>query len=151
MITSDTEELAGAVGEAVTGSFSLSGANLQFDSSVSAGQTINETGADALTLKQAQSFLGTISGFGTGDTIDATNFLAPPATTYNFVENIAGTGGTLTLTDAAASDRHYLDDRPLYELQFHPRSRQRHRHAGEVRLSRRPSRPPLEGIAWQSG
>ena len=73
-ITSDTEELAGAVGGA--GSFSLSTANLQFDSSVSAGQTINETGADALTLEQAQNFAATISGFGTGDTIDAANFLA---------------------------------------------------------------------------
>jgi hypothetical protein len=100
-IASDTEELAGAVGGA-TGSFSLSTANLQFDSSVSAGQTINETGADALTLKEAQSFAATISGFGTGDTIDATNFLET-ATTYNFVENLMGTGGTLTLTDKSQS------------------------------------------------
>ena len=97
-ITYDTEELAGAVGGA--GSFSLSNANLQFNSSVSSGQTINETGADALTLNQAQSFAATISGFGTGDTIDATNFLET-ATTYNFVENSARTGGTLTLTDAS--------------------------------------------------
>ena len=97
-IASDTEELAGAVGG--TGSFSLSTANLQFDSSVSAGQTINETGADALTLKQAQSFAATISGFGTGDTIDATNFVET-ATSYNFVENSMGTGGTLTLHDAS--------------------------------------------------
>jgi hypothetical protein len=96
-IASYTEELAGAVGG--TGSFSLSTANLQFDSSVSAGQTITETGADELTLKLAQSFLATISGFGTGDTIDATNFHAPPATTFNFLENSAMTGGTLTLTD----------------------------------------------------
>jgi hypothetical protein len=36
-----------------SGSFSLSTANLQFDSSVSAGQAINEKGADALTLEQA--------------------------------------------------------------------------------------------------
>ena len=54
----------------------LTNANLQFDSSVSSGQTINETGADGLTLKQAQNFAATIRGFGTGDTIDATNFLA---------------------------------------------------------------------------
>ena len=74
-----------------------------FDSSVSAGQTINETGADALTFNEAQSFAATISGFGTGDTIDATNFLAPPATTFNFVENSAMTGGTLTLTDTSLS------------------------------------------------
>jgi hypothetical protein len=104
-IASDTEELAGAVSEAVgkTGSFGLSSANLQFDSSVSCGQTINESGADALTLKQAQSFAATISGFGTGDTIDAANFAAPPATTFNFVENSANTGGTLTLTDSSQS------------------------------------------------
>ncbi len=74
-------------------------ANLQFDSSVSAGQTITETGADALTLKQAQNFAATISGFGTGDTIDATNFLET-ATSYNFVENIGGHGRH------AHADRH---------------------------------------------
>ena len=68
------------------------------NSSVSAGQTISETSADALTLEQAQSFLATISGFGTGDTIDATNFLKT-ATSYNFTPNSAMTGGTLTLTD----------------------------------------------------
>jgi fibronectin-binding autotransporter adhesin len=90
----------GAVGGA--GSFSLNGANLQFDSSVSAGQTITETGADALILEQAQNFAATIKGFGTGDTIDATNFLKT-ATTYNFVENLMGTGGTLTLTDTSHS------------------------------------------------
>ena len=96
-IAGDTEELAGAV--AGTGSFSLSNTDLQFDSSVSAGQTIDENGA-ALTLEQAQSFAATISGFGTADTIDATNF-AETATTYHFVENMAGTGGTLTLTDTS--------------------------------------------------
>jgi hypothetical protein len=57
-IASDTETLAGAVGG--KGSFSLSGANLQFDSRVSAGQTINESGADALFLEEAQKFAGTI-------------------------------------------------------------------------------------------
>ena len=100
-IATDTETLAGAVGG--TGSISLSNANLQFDSSVSAGQTIKEKGANAnaLILEEAQSFAATISGFGTGDTIDATNFHAPPATTFNFVENIAGTGGTLTLQDGS--------------------------------------------------
>jgi hypothetical protein len=98
-IASDTEELAGAVGGA--GSFSLNSAILHFDSSVSAGQTINESGADALILDKAQSFDATISAFGKGDTIDATNFLAPPATTFNFVENSGGTGGTLTLHDGS--------------------------------------------------
>ena len=102
-IVFDTEELAGAVGGA--GSFSLFDAKLRFDSSVSAGQTIRETGADALTLEQAQKFAGTISGFGTsrrgaGDTIDAANFLLS-GTTFNFVENSGGTSGTLTLHDGS--------------------------------------------------
>jgi hypothetical protein len=95
-IFSDTEELAGAVGG--KGGFSLSNANLQYDSSFSPGQTINETGTDALTLEQAQKFHATISGFGTGDTIDAANFLLS-GTKFKFVENSAMTGGTLTLTD----------------------------------------------------
>jgi hypothetical protein len=97
-IATDTETLAGAVGGA--GSFSLSSANLQFDSSVSSGQTINETGADSLTLEQAQSFAATISGFGIGDSIDAANFLLS-GTTFNFHENSTGTGGTLTLHDGS--------------------------------------------------
>jgi hypothetical protein len=97
-ITYDTEELAGAVGGA--GGFSLEQGNLQFDSSVSSGQTITETGADALILEQAQKFGGTISNFGTGDTIDAANFLLS-GTSFNFHENTAGTGGTLTLTDGS--------------------------------------------------
>ena len=106
-IENDTDEFAGAVGGA--GSFSLStdhffpgATNLQFNSSVSSGQTINETGAAGLTLEQAQKFGGTISGFGTGDTIDAANFLLS-GTKYNFVENAMGTGGTLTLTDTSHS------------------------------------------------
>jgi hypothetical protein len=97
-ITTDTEELAGAVGG--KGSFYLSTANLRFDSSVSAGQTIDETGADGLTLEEAQKFAGTISGFGTGDTIDAANFLLS-GTTHHFVENSVNTGGTLTLQDGS--------------------------------------------------
>jgi hypothetical protein len=97
-IVLDTEDLAGAVGG--KGSFSLFDANLRFDSSVSAGQTIKETGVDALVLEQAQNFAATISGFGTGDTIDAANFLLS-ATTFNFAENSGGTGGTLTLHDGS--------------------------------------------------
>lgn len=100
-ITSDTETLAGAVSGA--GSFSLSTANLGFDSTVSVGQTINETGLDGLKLKLAQDFAATINGFGNSgnaDTIDATNF-AFSGTKYNFVENSADTGGTLTLTDGS--------------------------------------------------
>ena len=93
----DAETLAGALGGA--GSFILTEGNLQLDSSVSSGQTITELGADGLILEQAQKFAATISGFGTGDTIDAANFLLS-GTTYHFVENSGGAGGTLTLHDA---------------------------------------------------
>jgi hypothetical protein len=51
-------------------------------------------------LKEAQSFAATISGFGTGDTIDATNFLFSGTPTFNFVENSAN-AGTLTLQDGS--------------------------------------------------
>ena len=71
-------------------------------SRVSAGQTIDETGADALTFKLAQDFHATIRGFGTGDTIDAANFLLS-GTRLNFVENSGGTGGTLTLHDGSVT------------------------------------------------
>jgi fibronectin-binding autotransporter adhesin len=91
--------MAGAVDGA--GSFTLGLTDLQFDSSVSAGQTIAEFGGSALILEQAQSFAATISGFGTGDnTIDAKNFLLS-GTTFNFAENSGGTGGTLTLHDGS--------------------------------------------------
>jgi probable HAF family extracellular repeat protein len=93
-IAHDTEELAGAVGG--KGSFSLSNANLLFESSVSGGQRITETGADSLILDKAQSFAATIRGFGT----HAANFLLS-RTRFNFVENSGGTGGTLTLHDGS--------------------------------------------------
>ena len=41
-----------------------------------------------------------ILGRGTNDTIDAANFLLS-GTTFNFVENSGGTGGTLTLHDGS--------------------------------------------------
>jgi hypothetical protein len=104
-ISTDTEELAGAVSG--KGSFSLSNATLRFDSSVSGRQTIAETGADGLTLEQAQKFAGRIRGFGTGDTIDAANFLLSE-TTFNFVENSRGTGGTLTLNDGSLTANIHL-------------------------------------------
>ncbi len=101
-IATDTETLAGAVG-GTAGSFSLSNANLQFNSSVALGQAIKETGVDHLTLLHAENFSGTISGFGNSgnvggnaDTIDAANFLLS-GTTFNFA------GGILTLHDATSN------------------------------------------------
>jgi hypothetical protein len=101
-IADDTETLAGAVGGA--GSIALFHANLRFDSSVSAGQTIGllpqPFAVNELTLKKAQSLAATISGFGAADRIDAANFLFS-GTNFNFAENSANTGGTLTLHDGS--------------------------------------------------
>ena len=128
-IATDTEELAGAVGG--VGSFSLSTANLRFNSRVSAGQTIDEIGVDRLTLKQAQNFHATINGFGTGDTIDAANFLLSGTTSIS-PRTRRGPAARSPCTTRSLT-AHILDDRPLYELGFRPRPRQRDRHAGEVR------------------
>jgi hypothetical protein len=125
--------------------FSLSAAHLLFESSVSAGQTITETGADALTLKEAQSFAATISGFGTGDTIDAGNFQR-----RTISSRILRTRRHAH-PDRRKSDRQYPDDRRLFEVEFRPRPRQRERHAGDVRLSRRPSRDPLREWCGNEG
>jgi hypothetical protein len=99
VIEADKEVLAGAVDG--TGAFGLLNGRLVFDSSVAAGQSINYEGAkNGVTLNEARSFAGTINGFGHRDWINAANFLFS-GTTFNFVENSGGTGGTLTLTDSA--------------------------------------------------
>jgi hypothetical protein len=95
-VTDDNETLAGAVSG--TGTFSLaSGSRLQLNSSVSTGETLGYNGSATLGLSLANDFSGTISNFGAGDAIDAQNF-KNGSTSYNFVENSQGTGGTLTLT-----------------------------------------------------
>jgi len=98
-VTDDSETLAGAVSG--TGTFSLaSGSTLELNSSVSTGETVAYNGSATLGLSLANEFSGTISGFGTGDAIDAQNFQYG-STSYKFLENSQGTGGTLTLTDGS--------------------------------------------------
>ncbi len=130
-IAADTEELAGAVGGA--GIFSLSTANLLFDSSVSAGQTIYESGADALILEQAQSFAATIRGFG-DRRHDRRGELSLVRNDVEFRREYRAHGHAHP--PRWEFDRQYPDDRRLFQLEFHPRPRPRDRHAGEVRLRR---------------
>ncbi len=106
-VSNDVETLAGAV--AGTGDFYLSGATLTFDSTVSSGQTVQFDSASTLALASAasNSFSGDLDGFGTGDAIDAHAFQYA-STSYNFVENSGGTGGTLTLTDGTLQDNIFL-------------------------------------------
>jgi hypothetical protein len=95
-VTNDSETLAGAV--LGTGTFNLySGSTLQLDSSVSLGQTLAFSGADTLGLSLANEFSGTLTGFGTGDAIDAQNF-KDGSTSIVFNPNSQNTGGTLVLT-----------------------------------------------------
>ena len=95
-VTDDFETLAGAV--LGTGTFNLcSGSTMQLDSSVSTGQTLAFSGADTLGLSLANEFSGTLTGFGTGDAIDAQNFKYG-STSIIFIPNSQGTGGTLVLT-----------------------------------------------------
>jgi hypothetical protein len=95
-VTNDSETLAGAV--LGTGTFNLySGSTLQLDSSVSTGQTLAFSGADTLGLSLANEFSATLTGFGTGDAIDAQNF-KDGSTSIVFNPNSQNTGGTLVLT-----------------------------------------------------
>ena len=96
-MTNDDETLAGAVSG--TGTLSLaSGSTLELNSSVSTGETVAYDGLATLGLSLANEFSGTISGFGTGDAIDAQNFQYG-STSIVFNPNSQNTGGTLTLTD----------------------------------------------------
>ncbi len=106
-VTDDSETLAGAI--AGTGDFYLSGSTLTFDSTVSSGQTVQFNSASTLALASASSnsFSGTLEEFGTGDAIDAQAF-AYASTSFNFVENLGGTGGTLTVTGGSLVDNIFL-------------------------------------------
>ena len=106
-VTDNSETLAGAI--AGTGDFYLSGATLTFNSTVSSGQAVQFNSASTLALASASSnsFSGTLEAFGTGDAIDAQAF-AYASTSFNFVENSGGTGGTLTVTAGSLVDNILL-------------------------------------------
>ena len=149
-ISDGAEELAGAVGGA--GSFSLANdASLQFGSSVSSGQTINEFGAvrGALILEQAQSFAATISGFVRSPRRhDRRGELSLFRNDVQFRREFGGHGRHAHADRQEPEfDRQHPDVRRLFEVEFHPRSRPRDRHAGEVR---RADGGALAGLALQS-
>jgi hypothetical protein len=105
-VTDDSDTLAGAI--AGTGDFCLSGATLTFASTVASGQTqFNSASTLALASASSNSFSGTLDLFGTGDEIDAQAF-AYASTSFNFVENSGGTGGTLTVADGSLVDNILL-------------------------------------------
>ena len=67
----------------------------------------NSASTLALASASSNSFSGTLEAFGTGDAIDAQAF-AYASTSFNFVENSGGTGGTLTVTAGSLVDNILL-------------------------------------------
>jgi hypothetical protein len=94
----DSETLRQAISG--TGTFRIFNSFLTMDSSVSSGQTVDFEGNTTLVLAHANEFSGTLDEFAGGDAIDAQSF-AYGSTSFNFLENSQGTGGTLTLTDGS--------------------------------------------------
>ncbi|MCA6120748.1 hypothetical protein J6500_02350, partial [Bradyrhizobium sp. WSM 1704] len=80
----------------------ISGAGtIDFGASATANVTFDATAAGHLILDDAFHFSGTVSGFDGNDIIDIKGVSFGAGTTLNFLENEAGTGGTLTVSDGA--------------------------------------------------
>ncbi len=147
-IASDTEELAGAVGGAA-GSFSLSTANLQFELE-------RFVRADHHRDRRGRAHAQAGAGLRRHDQRvrnrghDRRDELCRDGDVVQFPREFDG-DRRHAHPARRESDRQYPDDRRLFELEFHPRPRQRDRHAGEVRLSRRPSRDPLREWCGNEG
>jgi hypothetical protein len=92
------EEISGTGSDAISGA-----ATLEFDATVSAGQTVYFTGSGGeLALHKPGDFAGDISGFdtvGANDTIE----VASPWVFSGFTENKAGTQGTLGFANGAST------------------------------------------------
>ncbi len=83
-----------------SGTGTIDGGSLEFESSVSQTQTIAFGANDGtLILTDPADFAASISGFGAGDTIDLASFAFGNSPTLSFVENGGGTQGVLTVTD----------------------------------------------------
>ena len=63
--------------------------------------TFNAGAAGTLKLADSFDFSGIVSGFNQDDHIDLLDMSFGAGTTANYVENQAGTGGTLSVTDGA--------------------------------------------------
>ena len=134
-ISADTEELAGAVGG--TGSFSLSNANLQFELE-RFGRADHHRDRRGRAHAQAGAVLRRHDQRFRDRRHDRRDELSPRPQRLQFRREFGGHGRHAHAETRRKSDRQYPDDRRLLELEFHPRPRQRDRHAGEVRLSRQP-------------
>jgi VCBS repeat-containing protein len=76
--------------------------SLDFEASSTANVVFGSEAAGALKLGDSFHFNGTISGFTGSDTIDLANVGSATAS-ISYLENAAGTGGTLTVSDGLQS------------------------------------------------
>ena len=127
-----TEELAGAVGGA--GSFGLFGSNLQFDFERFGRADHHRASWRERAYARARAGLSRHDQRFRDRRHDRRDELCRDCDVVQFPREFAG-DRRHAHAHRRESDRQYPDDRRLFEQEFHPRPRQRDRHAGEVRLS----------------
>jgi len=85
-----------------SGSALLDGqATLEFGAASSANVTLDAVATGTLKLDDSFHFNGSVSGFNGDDHLDLRDVIFGVGTSASYVENQAGTGGTLTVTDGA--------------------------------------------------
>jgi hypothetical protein len=86
------------------GSAEISGsATLEFGGASSENTSFAAGATGTLKLDHAESFAGTISGFGAGDALDLADIAFGANTTLGYSANAAGTGGSLNISDGTHS------------------------------------------------
>jgi hypothetical protein len=83
-----------------TGSAVLDGqATLEFGAASSANVTLDAAATGTLKLDDSFNFSGSVSGFNGDDHLDLRDVIFGAGTSASYVENQAGAGGTLLVTD----------------------------------------------------
>ncbi|MDA9410580.1 hypothetical protein XH80_28665, partial [Bradyrhizobium sp. CCBAU 45384] len=77
------------------------GGTIEFEAGVAANIKFDVTAAGHLILDDAFHFSGTVNGLDGNDDIDIKGISFGAATTVSFIENQAGTAGSLTISDGA--------------------------------------------------
>jgi hypothetical protein len=75
--------------------------SIEFGAAASTNVTFNAGASGTLKLADSFDFSGIVSGFNQNDHIDLRDMAFGAGTTASYVENQAGTGGTLSVTDGA--------------------------------------------------
>ncbi len=76
-------------------------ASIEFGAAASTNVTFDAGATGTLKLADSFDFSGIVSGFNQNDHIDLLDMAFGAGTTASYVENQAGTGGTLSVTDGA--------------------------------------------------